>query len=45
MVDTSTFVVHMPAMKSGSGYLVSKLAATKVWETFARKTGNPVIRW
>lgn len=32
---------HMPAMKSGSGYVSSKLASTKVYETFGAE--NPHI--
>jgi hypothetical protein len=35
IVDISTCVVQMPAMASGSGYVSSKLASTKVYETAA----------
>ncbi len=34
LVDVSTCVAHMPAMVGGSAYVSSKLAATKVYETF-----------
>lgn len=37
VVDVSTCVVHMPAMQSGSAYVSSKAASTKVWETVARE--------
>lgn len=35
LIDISTCVVHMPAMITASGYVSSKLAGTKVYETFA----------
>ena len=41
LVDVSTYVVHMPAMAQGSAYGSSKLAATKVYETFGKE--NPGI--
>lgn len=37
VVDVSTCVVHMPAMQSGSAYVSSKAASTKVWETIGRE--------
>lgn len=37
LVDISTCVVHMPAMASASAYVSSKLAATKVYETFGNE--------
>jgi NAD(P)-dependent dehydrogenase (short-subunit alcohol dehydrogenase family) len=40
LVDVSTGVVHMPAMSSGSAYVGSKLAATKVYETFGAENPN-----
>jgi NAD(P)-dependent dehydrogenase (short-subunit alcohol dehydrogenase family) len=40
LVDVSTGVVHMPAMAGGSGYVSSKLAATKVYETFGKEHPN-----
>lgn len=43
VVDISTCVVHLPAMKTASGYVASKLAATKIWETFRRETGIDVV--
>ena len=35
LVEISTGPVHMPAMAQGSAYIASKLAATKIYETFA----------
>ena len=35
IIDISTCVVHMPAMASASGYVSSKLAGTKIFETAA----------
>lgn len=40
LVDVSTCVVHMPAMAAGSAYVSSKLAATKVYETFGTEHPN-----
>jgi NAD(P)-dependent dehydrogenase (short-subunit alcohol dehydrogenase family) len=40
LVDISTCVVHMPAMSAGSAYISSKLAATKVYETFGSENLN-----
>ena len=40
LVDISTCVVHMPAMASASSYVSSKLAATKVYETFGAENPN-----
>lgn len=39
LLDISTCVVHLPAMITASGYVSSKLAGTKVYETFAAE--NP----
>lgn len=35
IIDVSTCVVHMPAIASASGYVSSKLAGTKIYETAA----------
>ena len=40
LVDVSTCVVHMPAMASASAYAASKLAGTKIYETFAAENKN-----
>lgn len=40
LVDISTCVVHTPAMQAGSAYVSSKLAATKVYETFGAENPN-----
>jgi NAD(P)-dependent dehydrogenase (short-subunit alcohol dehydrogenase family) len=40
LVDVSTCVVHMPAMQAGSAYVSSKLAATKIYETFGAENPN-----
>lgn len=40
IIDVSTCVVHMPAMASASGYVSSKLAGTKIYETAAAENKN-----
>lgn len=42
IVDISTCVVHMPAMASASAYVSSKLAGTKVYETFAAENKDKI---
>lgn len=37
LVDVSTCVVHMPALRRASGYVCSKAASTKIWETVANE--------
>lgn len=40
IVDFSTYVVHMPAMASASGYVASKLASTKMYEIAGAEESN-----
>ena len=43
LVEISTGPVHMPAMAQGSAYISSKLAATKIYETFAAENDNVAV--
>lgn len=42
LVDISTCVVHLPAMITASGYVSSKLAGTKVYETFGAENADKI---
>lgn len=40
LVDVSSGRVHLPALPTSSGYMASKLAATKIYETFGVENKN-----
>lgn len=42
LIEISTCVVHMPAMITASGYTSSKLAGTKVYETFGAENADKI---